>query len=70
VQGLHDVRYGPQLWLILSDALLANGDAAGARDWAAKAREASLLYDDPTNPSIAAAEAAIQRANEALKARS
>jgi ATP/maltotriose-dependent transcriptional regulator MalT len=69
IQGLHDVRYGPQLWLVLSDVLLANGDAAGARDWAAKAREASLQYDDPTSPSIAAADAALLRANEALEGR-
>jgi hypothetical protein len=66
VQGLHDVRYGPELWLIHSDALLANGDAAGARDWAVKAREASLQYDEPTSPSIAAADAALRRANEVL----
>jgi serine/threonine-protein kinase len=69
VQGLHDVRYGPELWLIHSDALLANGDAAGARDWAVKAREASLQYDEPTSPSIAAADAALRRANEVLKGR-
>jgi uncharacterized membrane protein len=49
--------------------LLANGDAAGARDWAAKAREASLQYDDPTSPSIAAADAALRRANEVLEGR-
>jgi hypothetical protein len=67
VQGLHDVRYGPQLWLILSDALLANGDAAGAREWAAKAREASIQYDYPASLSIAAADAALRRANEALR---
>jgi serine/threonine-protein kinase len=69
VQGLHDVRYGPVLWLIHSDALLANGDAAGAREWAAKAREASLKYDDPTSPSIAAADAALRRADEVLEGR-
>ncbi len=66
IQGVYDVRYRPQLWLIYSDALRANGDAAGARDWAAKAREATLQYDDPTSPAVAAADAALRRANEAL----
>jgi tetratricopeptide (TPR) repeat protein len=70
IQGLYDVRFRPRLWLIFSDALLANGDAAGAREWAAKAREASLQYEDnPTSPAIVAADAALRRANEALKGR-
>jgi hypothetical protein len=43
-----------------TDALLAKGDAA--RDWAAKAREACRRYNDPTSPSIAAADPALRRA--------
>jgi serine/threonine-protein kinase len=69
VQGLVDVRYRAQLWVIYSDALLANGDAAGARDWATKAREASIKYEYSTSPGIAAANAALRRANAALSAR-
>jgi ATP/maltotriose-dependent transcriptional regulator MalT len=69
VQGLYDVRYRAQLWTIHSDALLANGDAAGAREWAAKARAASLEYEYAGSPAITAAETALRRANEALKGR-
>ena len=69
VKGLYDVRYHAQLWVIYSDALLANGDAAGAREWAAKAREASLKYEYAKSPAITAADAALRRANAALESR-
>ena len=69
VQGLYDVRLRSVLWLVHSDALLATGDASGAHDWAAKARAASLTYEDPTGPAIAAADAALGRANQVLGSR-
>jgi serine/threonine-protein kinase len=57
--GLRDVRGGPYLWLIESAALLRSGDAAGARDSAQRALEASRRYDDPSAKSIADAQAAL-----------
>jgi tRNA A-37 threonylcarbamoyl transferase component Bud32/tetratricopeptide (TPR) repeat protein len=62
VEGLYDVRVGPQLWLVRSDALLRSGDAAGASQWAKKALEATRRYDDPTSATIAQAEAAVRLA--------
>ena len=59
--GLRDVRGGPYLWLIESAALLRSGDAAGARDVAQRALDASSRYDD-------ASAASIRQAREALRA--
>jgi serine/threonine-protein kinase len=60
VEGIYDVRVQPRLWLVHSAQLLRNGDAVGAREWAAKALEASLVYDVPTGRSIADAKEAIR----------
>jgi tetratricopeptide (TPR) repeat protein len=62
VTGFRDVRMGPYLWLIHSQALLATGDRAGAREWATRALEASRRFDDPSAESIAEAEAAVRAA--------
>ena len=60
--GLRDVRGGPYLWLIESAALLRSGDAAGAREKAQRALDASRRYDDPAAQSIADAQAALRAA--------
>ena len=49
-----------QLWLVHSALLLHSGDATGARQWADKALEASLRYDDPMSSAIAAARNSIR----------
>lgn len=51
VTGSYDVRLQPRLWRTLADALEANGDTAGAREWRAKALEASRRYDAPGSPT-------------------
>jgi eukaryotic-like serine/threonine-protein kinase len=65
VQGLYDVRIQPRLWLVHSALLLKSGDQAGARQWADKALEASLRYDDPTSAAITAARNSVRLANAA-----
>ena len=62
VVGRRDVRSGPYVWLIRSDVLLRAGDRPAAREWARRALDASLRYDDPTAPSIAQAKAALHAA--------
>jgi serine/threonine-protein kinase len=63
VEGLHDVRTGPQIWLVRSRILLRCGDPKGAHEWAQRALEASRRYDHPSAPSIAEAEAAARKAS-------
>jgi serine/threonine-protein kinase len=59
VQGFRDVRMGPYLWLIHAEVLRRGGQVAAARDWAARALDASRRYDDPGAPSIRTAQAAL-----------
>jgi serine/threonine protein kinase/tetratricopeptide (TPR) repeat protein len=56
----YDVRNQPALWLVHSATLRANGDVAGAREWAAKALAASRRYDAPGAESIRQASAALR----------
>jgi serine/threonine protein kinase len=63
VQGLYDVRVQPRLWLVHSALLLKSGASAGARQWADKALEASLKYDDPMSSAIAAARDSVRLAS-------
>ncbi len=65
VQGIYDVRVQPRLWLVHSAQLLKSGDAAGAREWAAKALQASLRYDAATSRTIADAKNFIRLADTA-----
>ncbi len=67
VEGKRDVRWGPRLWLIHSEALLRNGDSKGALEWAQKALEASRRYDDPSAQSIKDAQVAVDAASIAAK---
>jgi tetratricopeptide (TPR) repeat protein len=62
VQALYDLRVQPQLWLVHSAVLQKNGDAAGARQWAEKALEASRRYDDPSSVAIVEAQGAVRLA--------
>ncbi|MDP9088089.1 MAG: serine/threonine-protein kinase [Pseudomonadota bacterium] len=62
VQGLYDLRAQPRLWLVHSAVLRGSGDTTGAREWAAKALEASLRYDHAASPAIAEARAAVRLA--------
>ncbi len=62
VKGLYDVRVQPQLWLVHSALLLRSGDRIGARQWADRALEASLTYDDPMSSAIAAARNSVRLA--------
>ncbi|HSE11747.1 MAG TPA: tetratricopeptide repeat protein, partial [Rudaea sp.] len=62
LSGFRNVRTGPYLWLIRSEALRRSGDINGAREWAQRALDASRRYDDPSAPSIRDAEAAVQAA--------
>jgi len=62
VKGLYDVRVQPRLWLVHSALLLKSGERAGARQWADKALEASLNYDDPMSSAIAAARNSVRLA--------
>ena len=59
VTGARDVRSGPYLWLIRSDALRRSGDRAGARQAAERALEASRRYDHPEAASIRQATMAV-----------
>ena len=65
IQGIYDVRMQPRFWLVHSAHLLESGDAAGAREWAAKALQASLSYDASASPAIADARKAIRLADAA-----
>ena len=65
VQGTYDVRVRPRLWLVQSAQLLRSGDAAGAREWAAKALQASLGYDVATSRAIADAKNLLRLAEAA-----
>jgi hypothetical protein len=65
IQGIYDVRMQPRLWLVHSAHLLESGNAAGAREWAAKALQASLSYDTSASPAIAAARSALRLADAA-----
>ena len=62
VKGLYDVRVQPQLWLVHSALLLKSGKRNDARQWAEKALEASLRYDDPMSSAIAAARNSVRLA--------
>jgi eukaryotic-like serine/threonine-protein kinase len=53
IQGIYDVRMGPRIWRTYAAALEATGDTAGAREWRAKALEASRRFDAPTSPTVA-----------------
>jgi serine/threonine-protein kinase len=68
VQGLYDMRVQPRLWLVQSALLLESGDSAGARQWADKALEASLRYDNPASAAIAAARNSVRLASAAPRA--
>jgi hypothetical protein len=69
VQGIYDLRVQPRLWLVHSARLLKSGDAAGAREWAAKALQASLGYDASASRAIADARDAIRLADAAPSGR-
>ena len=60
--GYRDVRVGPYLWLIRSTVALRSNDRAAARDWAQRALDASLRYDDAHAASIRDARAALDAA--------
>jgi serine/threonine-protein kinase len=66
VKGLYDVRLQPQVWLVHSGLLLSSGQRAEARQWAGKALEASLRYDDPMSSAILAARRAVRLAAAGL----
>jgi tetratricopeptide (TPR) repeat protein len=59
-KGLYDVRVRPYTWLIHSAVLLGSGDASGAQQWATKAFDASLQYDDPSSPELSKARDAMR----------
>jgi len=60
--GFRDVRAGPYLWLIRSQIALRLDDRNGARDWAQRALDASLQYDDAQAASIRDARATLDAA--------
>ena len=62
--GRRDVRSGPYLWLIHSEALRQSDDLASAKVWAERALEASRRYDAPDALSIRQAEAAVTAASD------
>jgi serine/threonine protein kinase len=62
VKGLYDLRVQPQLWLVHSALLLRSGERTGARQWAEKALEASIRYDDPMSSAIADARNSVRLA--------
>jgi hypothetical protein len=64
IQELYDVRVQAKVWLVRSQALLRSGDRAGALQWARKALEARLQYDDPAGTTVAAAREALRAASE------
>jgi eukaryotic-like serine/threonine-protein kinase len=67
VIGFRDVRMGPYLWLIHSDALRRSGDRQGAIEWAKRAVAALRRYDHSSAASTMQAEAALHAASaEAL----
>jgi serine/threonine-protein kinase len=52
IEGTYDVRMGPRIWRTYAAALDATGDATGAREWRARALEASRRFDAPTSPTV------------------
>ena len=66
VRGIRDVRTGAYIGRVQAAALLASGDAAGARAAAAKALADSQRYDVPAAVSIAEARALLAQAETAL----
>ena len=63
------MRVQPRLWLVHSAQLLKSGDATGAREWAAKALQASLGYDAASSRAIAGAKNFIRLADASLLGR-
>jgi eukaryotic-like serine/threonine-protein kinase len=63
VIGFRDVRMGPYIWCVYAQALLAAGDAVGARTWAQKAFDASVIYDAPESADIKQARDLVQAAS-------
>jgi serine/threonine-protein kinase len=70
VEGLIDARDAPYLWQVYAQALLASGDAASARTWAARALEADLRYDGPQSVFTASAQALLKDIDRAAQAAS
>jgi hypothetical protein len=62
VEGYHDVRAGPLIWLTHSEVLRRAGENAKALEWAQRALTASRQYDDPAAASITDAQAAVRAA--------
>lgn len=60
--GDTDVRTGPKIWLVRSQALRLAGDTQSAAQWAQRALDASSRYDAPSAASIAQARAALHEA--------
>ncbi len=56
VTGLRDLRVAPMLWLIRAEGLRAAHETREARQWAAKALDASRRYDAPGAASIREAQ--------------
>ena len=61
VEGFRDVRMGPALWRICAQALLLSGDVSAARQWAQKAVDADLQYDDPSSADLADARSTLRQ---------
>ncbi|MGZ5265438.1 MAG: protein kinase domain-containing protein [Caldimonas sp.] len=68
VKGYRDVRAGPVILRVQARALLAAGDAVGAKAVAADALAQSLRYDAPAAASIAEARDLLRRADASLQA--
>ncbi len=66
-KGFRDVRAGPVILRVQARALLAAGDAAGAKVVAADALAQSLRYDVPGTASIAEARDLLRRADATLQ---
>jgi hypothetical protein len=62
VEGFRDVRMGPVLWNRYARTLLAAGDPASAGQWAQRAVDADVKYDDPASADLAAARATLAEA--------
>jgi hypothetical protein len=65
VEGVYDVRLQPRVWLVHSAQLLINGEPVAAREWAAKALQASLLYDASASRAISDAKDRVRLAEAA-----
>ncbi len=66
VEGVYDVRLQPRVWLVHSAQLLINGEPVAAREWAAKALQASLIYDSPASRAISDAKDRVRLAEAAV----